>query len=167
MFAAIARHARIVVSGPHRSGTTICAEMIAHDTGHRVVREEEFGFSDWKRFLQVLVADRIVVQAPFFAHAVHYQDLSHCFIVFMRRDPQACARSQSRMRTAAGVPTGLGVHQYRMRAYHGATCVDAVYESWTEQRTRCAHLEVDFDSLCGHPLWIAQRDGWHHRRTAA
>ena len=31
----------VLVTGPQRSGTRICAKMIAHDTGHRFVDERE------------------------------------------------------------------------------------------------------------------------------
>ncbi|OBX35665.1 hypothetical protein A8U91_04739 [Halomonas elongata] len=46
MFEHLADETTIIVTGAHRSGTTIAAEMIAADTGKPCIREEAFEHRD-------------------------------------------------------------------------------------------------------------------------
>lgn len=167
MFEALKQFPRIIVSGPHRAGTTICGEMIAADTGHTSLREEAFGWSNVERFERCLLLDNVVLQAPFFSHALHYLS-ADAFVVFMKRDVEDILASQSRMVTDMGDPTGWGISEYRLKKYHASShAPDLVYENWDIQKTRLEgrYLEVDYESLKDHPLWVNDRSRFHHRQT--
>ena len=68
MFEYMAIHSRIVVTGPQRSGTTITAKMIAHDTGHRYVDEAEFAVYDVEKWRKIVTEeDHVIVTMPSYA----------------------------------------------------------------------------------------------------
>ena len=67
----------IFVTGPNRSGTTICARMIAKDTGHDRVIEDEFNGANLKQLASFTQSNYgpLVIQAPFLSNVIH--DLNH------------------------------------------------------------------------------------------
>lgn len=169
MFARLKQYPVIVVTGPHRSGTTICGEMIAHDTGYRSVREEGFGWSNEERFREWMARDGVVLQAPFFAHLVHMipKWRTEALVVFMIRAVDYIHESQARMVTDIGNATGQGIANYRLRQLHTAR-LDAgvIYENWSEQKLQIQNwIEVDYESLRDHPLWVTDRTHFHFRQT--
>ena len=56
VFEHLLNFAVVLVSGPQRSGTTICAKMIAHDTGHTYIPESEYQFHDEAAFRAIVTA---------------------------------------------------------------------------------------------------------------
>jgi hypothetical protein len=165
-FANLAKYPRIIVSGPHRSGTTICGEMIAADTGHESLREESFGWSNIERFQQCLLRENVVLQAPFFSYALHYL-AGDALVVFLKRNLDAIRVSQSRMVTDMGQQTGWGIAEFRLQKYHAESPDPAVvYEAWEDQKPLLKHvLEIEYESLKEHPLWINDRSHFHFRQT--
>ena len=78
---------KIIVTGPQRSGTRICAKMIAHDTRHRYVDESEIGVDSLYRLWSLLRNERrFVVQCPALCRHVHLFGSADTAIVLMRRD---------------------------------------------------------------------------------
>lgn len=160
----LAQYGTVLVSGPHRSGTTIASEIISAETGLRLVREEDFGLSNEARLRAILAEGGVVVQAPFFSHALHYLPCE-C-VVMMMRSPDAIRASEARMRTEAGAKTGGGIPRYRARAYHATGGPELVYENWHEQKQRIEHwIELDYEILKGHRLWRHERGHFHYRQT--
>lgn len=170
MFEDLARFDQIIVSGPHRSGTTICGEMIAADLGYSSIREEGFGWSKEDQFRKLLERRGVVLQAPFFAHLLHaiptWTNKNLC-VVMMLRSLEDIRLSQSKMLTDTGEPTGDGIREYRLRQYHGGTPDPGiVYENWADQKGRIPNwVEVSYDRLAAHPLWVSDRSRFHFRQT--
>lgn len=174
MFEGLKNFPCVVVSGPHRSGTTICGQMIAADTGHRAVREEAFGCSDETNFREWLARDGVVLQAPFMAHRLHYLheivDPETVVVVFMRRDVAEIQASQDRLDRYLDdthKDRGGGVAFYRLRQYHASSPDPSiVYENWDKQKIRLMHWrEVEYASLAAHSLWLNDRTQFHFRQT--
>lgn len=163
MFDHLVSFERIVVTGPQRSGTTICAQMIAADTGRRYVPEEAFGATDKTRWLALLESERgIVVQCPAMCRYIHELS-SEIAVVLMRREPAAILESQQRIHWP---------HEADELARYGrATGNQAVvkYAYFDEaQRPHIKHLfEVHYETLADHPLWlpVEQRVNFGPRQT--
>jgi hypothetical protein len=151
LFTHLARHSKILVTGPQRSGTTICAKMIAADTGHDYVDEDEIGVDDLSRLRERLAAgERIVVQCPALCRFVHELADSRTAVVLMRRPVEEIVASQRRI--------GWNAERLELRRYGLETGVIAnvKYDFWEKhQRGHIEHAyEVTHESLAAHPLWV-------------
>jgi hypothetical protein len=150
MFEHMAGHRAIVVTGPHRSGTTIAAEMIAHDTGKWCVREEAFNYRN------IIEAERVVyeggvIQGPYL---LPWAPILDAHIVYVHRDHDAIAASVRRLRER-GISTPL----------FSAPQALALWRQWWGQLNSAD--VVLYDALRRHPLWVEpeKRKRWGHRQT--
>lgn len=171
MFEHLAKHRKILVTGPHRSGTTFAATAIAHDTGHGLIREELSRFRyDALRYWLVDAHMPLVCQAPYAAEICH--TFSDVLVVWMVRDIEDIKASQSRMVMEDGTPVNWGRIAYgQLRAYHeqAGEIAEIKYRNWPGQRAQIANwLEVDYESLRDHPLWVEAplRKNFHVRQTS-
>lgn len=164
MFGDLKKHKYIFVTGPHRSGTTICARMIANDTGHDFVIEDEFGFSRLYLLAAMLQADYgpAVIQCPFLADIIHDLeylidlDMSDCLVVFMHRYRPDILDSEERAKVNFD---SLG-EQQKTRYYteDDDHISDIRYEAWQHQCTVIPHaMDVSYESLRDHPMWLEDR----------
>ncbi len=150
MFEHLAEHSRIVVTGPQRSGTTIAARMIADDTGHRFVDEEEFGIDNVDQWRALLAEERVVVHCPHMLKRILDEAPSSVFVVLMRR-PLGEIRASADRFGWYSADWGNG----RELAQFGVTEGDSAllkYEYWDSNDKAFPHLEVPYSSLEGHPL---------------
>lgn len=152
MFQNLAQHRRILVTGPHRSGTTIAAEMIGHDTGMAVVREEAFGYRDIER-AEALFQPGIVMQGPYLLPWVPILSGPRTLVVYMDRDHDAVMESRRRL-GERGVSLPLFTPDQARRL-------------WGEMGRLWAAMTLPYADLAGHPLWIGAegRRGFGHRQT--
>ena len=177
-FAALRRHKRIIVTGPHRSGTTAAAEMIAADTGFEPVREEAFDFYNADRLRTLLRREGIVVQCPALFDLMPELSDPDTAIVLMRRPLAELAASRSRMfAPMSGQQLSADEQNAEQLARLGAEGGDAAalkYQRWAGWRARGAlhhPIELDYAALAQHPMWVPpeqrRRLGkrWHNRRT--
>lgn len=164
MFEYLAKYRVIFVTGPHRSGTTICARMITHDTGHDLVIEDDFRFSQLPQLAAFIQADYgpIVVQCPFLADIIHDLkylidlDMSQALVVFMHRYRRDIIASETRARVDF-----QRVGESQKKRYHTKSnehISDIRYEAWQDQQQMIPHsLDVGYESLRAHPLWVEDR----------
>lgn len=150
MFEHLAGYRSIIVTGPHRSGTTICAEMIGHDTGLTVYREESFGFRNIIE-AEPLIRMGGVFQGPYLLPWLPILTDAQTLVVYMDRDRESVAASIRGLK-ARGVSLPY-FSQCQARRLWGE--MSGLFES----------LVVDYESLRGHPLWREDRKGWGHRQT--
>ncbi len=169
MFEYLANFGVVLITGPQRSGTTICTRMVAHDTGLRYVDEAEYGIHDedaWRG----LIADggNIAVHCPAMCHAVHgLADDARVAVILMRRDLRNIIASQERIGwTEREEPREL--------AKYGAAYGPVALVKWDHWERGQRDLfpverrfEIEYESLAGHPLWISQpqRTYFGHRQT--
>jgi len=172
MFKTMTSFRVIVVSGPHRSGTTICAKMIAQDTGFEFYPEEAFGPDNVKAWQELVVsATSGVIQCPSMCYrlqlAGQYDDVA---IVFVMRNLIDIEMSQ---RLVGWTFDGFYKNRYRaeLAVYRqeSGSLAQIKHEEWTSQKLMIKHpFEVEYEDLSDHPLWIprAQRVDFGPRQTA-
>jgi hypothetical protein len=158
MFEYMAEFPRIIVTGPHRSGTTFIAHAIGYDTGKTVLDERNIGHSKVRHIPEVMEGrTECVLQAPYALPWAPILSDDDTAVVFCRRNPKDVERSIERSMTARGksisVP-GFSVEQ-----------AEAL---WWRVRPLVVHpLEVDYDRVVSHPLFVLPggRKGWHHKQV--
>lgn len=164
MFNWLSIYDRVIVSGPQRSGTTICARMIAHDTGFEFMPEERFRVYDRKRYRQLLGRTRIVVQAPTMCRWLHEDADTNTAVVMMIRNPHDIEKSQRRIKWK---------HEGEELANYDAIGPIALvkYDYWyrTQRRLIEHPYEIHYESLESHPLFVPaeKRKDFEPRQTSA
>ena len=161
MFEHLAKHDVILVSGPQRSGTRIAAKMIAADTGHRYVDEDEFKVYSRKRFDAILQQHRIVVQCPTLCHILHEVATNDTLVVMMLRNMEDIVASEKRINWTGGAYRelanfGMSRQEARKFRQRGGQIAPLKYARWWgHQRKRVPQwLELEYESLAAHPLWV-------------
>jgi len=164
MFEYLKEYDEILVTGPQRSGTTICARMIAHDTGHTYIDEARFKIWYGDEALKVARENRpCVVQGPGLLEWAFRFDT----VVVMIRDPIDIGESLKRSPEVVSRLTT----EYPMSHYFGnphRILPLLMYEVFFQCTARKIQnlIEVQYDSLEDHPLWIPkeERVGWKRRQ---
>jgi hypothetical protein len=150
MFEHLKRYDKILVTGPQRSGTRIAARMIAQDTGHHYVDENDIYVDSLNALCKWLKKDdKIVVQCPALMRYVHHLVDQDVLVVVMRRDLEDIWASQERIGWDAAWPEliryGMPNNSPAFIKYHG----------WMEQKRRFdQYIEIEYESLRDHPLWV-------------
>lgn len=167
MFEHLVQYPRIVVSGPHRSGTTICAEMIAHDTGHRRVLEEDIHFDNFDRMMAL--EPPVVVQAPFLCYRLH--EMRDWFGVYMLRDFAGIEREMQRPTDAGdgGIVLWRKLMASERKRYHtDGNILQVKLDNWRDyQRGQMkGWMEVEYESLRPHSLWCDHSDTFSVRQIS-
>ena len=166
MFEWMREYKRILVTGPQRSGTHICARMISHDTGYKYVEEGEFDTGDFEKLRYLILTNtEIVVQCPAASVRIHELSCPGVLVVFMGRDLEEIAASQKRIRWSAKV---------QRKAYHDAIMglsiaeIKRIFWKGYQADRVDAMAEVDYDELAWHPLWVPkrQREDWKWDQTS-
>jgi len=155
VFESLAGFTKIVVTGPQRSGTTICANMIAHDLGLPCVDERgvtPFWLKDRGKTISRIKAklreNRLVLQSPSAAAFCHELP-ANVAVVYMIRPVEDIIKSQQRINWD-GNPFELMM----LEVDSGESCV-LKYERWKWQKPLIKHaFEVEYESLKAHPLWV-------------
>ncbi len=165
MFEWLADFDKVLVTGPQRSGTRICAKMIAHDTGYEYVDENDLHMDSLYWLCSFLhYREHIVVQCPVLCRHVHMFGADDTAIVLMRRSVEDIVASQKRI--------GWSWEWLELARYDRSDGVIAKvkYRFWEErQRERIQHaFEIEYESLAGHPLWVPKpvRRGFAPVQTA-
>ena len=86
MFEWLSKFERIFVTGPQRSGTRICAKMIAHDTGHEFM-QTQINMDSFYNFSSLLETKiKYVIQCPTLCRYIHFFDSKDNAIILIRRN---------------------------------------------------------------------------------
>ncbi len=144
---------KIIVTGPQRSGTRICARMIAYDTGYSYIDESKLRIDSLYHLWSIVRTERhFVVQCPALCRHIHLFDAEDSAIILMRRAIKDIIASQERIGWRWGK-----VELARYDRSEGIIA-EVKYRFWEDyQRERIRHaFEIDYASLSGHPLWISQ-----------
>jgi hypothetical protein len=166
MFEYLQNFNKILVTGPQRSGTTICSRMIADSLGYQCIDESkaiEFTVEGVRSsVLRALERDRVVLQAPSAASFCHLLP-EQIAIVYMIRNVQDIIHSQNRINWK-----GNYFELKLLEAPFGESCVFK-YIKWKEQKLLIKHaFEVDYESLKTHNLWVNPeiRKNFHKKQTS-
>lgn len=166
MFEHLSVYPRVVVTGPQRSGTTITAQMIAHDTGHTCIDETEFGVYDVQRFRELVTTrSGIVVQAPHMLREIVDDPPPAVFVVLMRRELPEIHASDERIGWTKG-----GAHRPELGIFdlEDGDPAELKYRYWDEHPHTFESCEVvnprDIET---HPLFVKpeRRRGFAPKQT--
>lgn len=166
---------RIYVTGPQRSGTTICARIIAHDTGYRYVDEEEFGVHEYADLIRLVqeTDESLVVQCPGISRWIHAGELGgdpRSAVVWMLRPLHEIVASQQRIGWAKEADERAKYDDVNLSSLPGPEepVAKLKYAFWRQfQLARIAHPhEIGYYGLSWHPLWVpkGQRHGFAPRQ---
>lgn len=154
MFEYLKAFDKIVVSGPQRTGTTICTKMIAADTGHECLLEESFSgenfWGDFENLYKTLLSDKkVVCQVPSLSPYVHLLP-ENVAVIFMMRHSNDIRASEKRINWQDQQRQLERYFRTEGEAHH------VKYEVWDKyQKPHIKNcFEIPYGSLEGHPLWI-------------
>jgi len=155
VFESLKKYKRIFVTGPHRSGTTICTKMIANDTGFPWFKMDAIGGENLKSLNNWLVkrSNNFILQCPTLCYCIHKVGDKNTMIVLLVRNIDDILKSQKRIgwdREKGGLET-YGVQE--------GILAEVKYKFWNEQQKQKIknYLEVEYESLKDHWLWVPKK----------
>lgn len=154
MFEYLSDYRTVIVTGPHRSGTTIAAAMIAADTSKACYREESFAIRDITKAEKLIRSNPGVYQGPYLLPWVpHLSRLPSVAVVYMDRSAEDVELSNQRLRNR------------KISAPHfSKSQADALW-GLIQPVTQNA-ITVNYSDLEGHPLFVRDRSGFRHRQVS-
>jgi len=193
MFDFLKQHDQIMVTGPHRTGTTIAAKMIAHDLEYEYYTEEKvWGLAppeddNAHSTTQNLIAQNhtlkkgAVYQAPLCAEICHKLE-DYVAVVFMVRDVNDILASEKRIAWSDGPGTGHEINElnkyfkleevrqkWDKHTWDKRPVAQLKYEFWEKlQKPKITFAyELEYESLKTHEMWIQKKDRatFHSRQT--
>lgn len=153
VFHNLRRFRKIIVTGPLRSGTTICARMIAQDTGYDFIDENlvmcrnfDMAYSIWKRH------DKFVMQIPNLSAYCHLFGDDDTLVCFMFRKISDIKASEDRI----GFSARENLLQLKPYFRTEGDNIHVKYAMWEGfQKHQIKHkMEIDYERLKKHPLYI-------------
>ena len=149
------------MTGTQRSGTKIGAEVIAYETGYPFFHENSFGVHSIKLFEKTLRNETGVWHCPAMSYRIHRYSTPDTAIVWMLRNPEDVLKSQKRINWIGWKSRGefgrYGIKQDKDNREH-------IYEMklwlwrWFQKELIHNPIELEYESLRGHPLWIDEND---------
>ena len=164
MIEELKQFSKIIVSGPQRSGTNFLTAVLSEELGYRFIDEEEYNFHYEKKFIDILRSnEKIVMQAPAMSHILHkIKEASTC-ILFCLRNPSDIIKSQHNLRWDAECHERV---KYTRPEYEYLPISIAKYLEWffhQRQNLEIPYIEVYYDCLKKHPLWVDKKDRSYDR----
>lgn len=152
MFERLKTFGRILVTGPHRSGTRIAAKIIAFDTGHTLIDEFDIEMDSlylfWDQFQH---KSNFVAQCPSLCRYAHiFGQEDDTLIVLMRRPTADIIASQQRIQWTS---EKLELARYDRT---DGNIADVKYQFWdNHQKAQIKHTsEIAYEQLADHELWV-------------
>jgi hypothetical protein len=158
MFENLKAWPRIVVGGPQRSGTSIIAKMISHDTRHRLFGEERIRTDSMNRFWNLLRTTRNgVFHCPAMTRWLHLlaKEDRGLLVVMCKRSLDEIKASQERIRWMWEAPELL---RYDRTSGSQAEIKYAFWENHQKPALQEQGLEVEYSTIKEHPLWVSPED---------
>lgn len=164
---------KILVTGPQRSGTRIATHILAQDLNFECLDEMVYGIHDYRIF-QDLVKNRInfVAQGPALCYKLEIL-AKEIFIIYMIRDVSAIIKSQKRIKWAyEEIEKNIFKMHFDKILTYPSSCYRNIknmdwsrpiselkYYIWDniQKKNIQNYLELDYESLKGHQLWVDDR----------
>ena len=156
MFEHLKEYRKIIVTGPQRSGTRICAAMIAHDTGYYFVDERTIAIDSIDKFCHLVYDAKywelpVVIQCPGLSRWVHrFPKLEEMAVVWMNRNLIDILDSQKRIGWKNDFIECLKYPNWQGPAAQ----VKYAYFMANQEPNIPNVTFVDYVDLDRHPLWI-------------
>lgn len=154
------KHKKIVVTGPHRSGTTIAAFILATDLGYKFVDEQEYDGNDPEKFMKLFSKPRkMVIQNTSFMRDLHRFDF--CIVLVKRKikDILASYRNSEKFKKPYSLPEGMCVCLDKetqgiiLNHYNKNGCLPEIAYSHFEKHTK-DYYTLNYEDLKSHKLFI-------------
>lgn len=157
MFEHLKDKPKILVTGPQRSGTRICAMMIAKDLGYRYIDETEIQYANVEKVKDLMKHEtNFVIQAPALTDAL--DEVKDLFIVYMIRDLKDINESRRMVK--------LSNYRPPLRPFiPGQELPEQKYEKWNLEKSKYQYLEQRYEDLKAHPMWVEERKNWIWNQT--
>ena len=142
---------KIIVSGPQRSGTRICAQMIAHDINYDYIDEKDYSGNTLKKFQGFVTSpQKVVLQAPAVSRWVHLYSRTDVVIIFMQRNIKDIIASQKR------IDWKCEPLEFKKYGEKSGVISKIKYKYWNEVQKPSIDnwFEIDYESLSVHKLWL-------------
>lgn len=158
MFEYLNDYNTILVVGPQRSGTRICAEMIAYDNSIEYVDEIEYNTYDVVYWLGMVGhGDKKVIQSPAMTWCAHIPgERSDVAVIMMYRKLEDIFASQKRIEWG-NMHRRIELAHYQKNYGEPAIYKYLAWESWQKKLIVNAY-DVHYESLKEHPLHIDAKD---------
>ena len=158
MFRILSEYSIILVTGPQRSGTTICARMISHDLGHTYIDESRWGVWDGEKARQIAATESpCVLQAPGLLKDALLFDGLECAVVMMRRRVTDIIASQERVSWNNWAEKEIS-HYVEPGTFDipHLWVAGVKYAYWDNViRDKLPHwTEIEYEALKSHPMWV-------------
>lgn len=155
MFEWLLKFSKILVTGPQRAGTRICAQAIAYDTSYEYIDEEDLQMDSlYSLFAVNMMKEKFVAQCPTFCRYIHFFSADDTAIILMKRNIQDIISSQKRI--------NWGYEKLELARYDQTEgdIAEIKYKYWREtQKNKITNaFEIDYESLSVHPLWINEQE---------
>ncbi len=155
MFEALSRYRVVIVTGPHRSGTTICARIVERDAGLRYVDTEDYG-GDLELWNEIVARGRgVVVHSPGMARWVHLvAGRDDVLVIWMLRPLAQILVSEARINWSEKEEKAIyaDVPGYN-RQYHVSVNKLSFWRTYQHKKVT-NWREVRYEDLKAHPLWL-------------
>jgi hypothetical protein len=152
LFHSLVDYKLILVTGPQRAGTRICARMIEHDTKHQYVDEHDFFYQSVSHFNNLINKTNkpMVIHCPAMCHKIHEYSNDHTMIVMVVRDISQIVASQERIKW------NDRKELVKYNREKGVIISEVKYAHWLSRQRRLIsnYLEVYYCDLKSHELWI-------------
>ena len=150
MFQHLSTYNRILVTGPQRSGTRICAKMIAHDTNFSYIDEAYSSTYDLNIFKRSFSTNHnTTFHCPGMCYIINQFSYPDTLIILMRRPINEILLSQLRIKWDDSP---------ELKKYNVNACIISriKYEHWNKHQKHLIqnYLEINYSSLSQHPLWL-------------
>lgn len=158
MFDFLSGYSRIIVSGPQRSGTTICSRMISADLGLAYYDEATFRVDDARRFANILKEhDNLVIQAPGMVHwLTHLASSKAVAVVFMYRPIDQIISSEKRIGWQRYEESELA----KLGADYSSPISVSKYRYWENvvEPVLASPFRIEYESLSSHPMFVEKEN---------
>jgi len=158
MFEHLKKYSTILVTGPQRSGTRICAKMIAKDTGYAYIDELQIHIDSLYALMSLLEnGGGMVVQCPSLSRYIHLIGRNKdTAVVWMVRDLEDILASERRIGWA-----GEEIERMRYdRANGNLVSAQIKTDFWLRVQKQLIPnaFEIEYEDLKAHRLWIDKED---------
>lgn len=153
------KYKKIVVTGPHRSGTTISAKIIAEILKYRFVNEFEYDGNDPHKFIGFLMTtENLVIQNTSFLRDMHLVDVCKVLVVRKNKDILKSYKNSLKFGNESKGNIFSSINEKAKEAIlthfgHKSGCIpDILYNHFKEKNNN--YYTIKYSSLRGHHLFI-------------
>lgn len=164
MFNSLSPSRFIYVTGPQRSGTTICARIIEHDLNFTYVDEEDYGIHEQDSLKEFIEGkEKLVIHCPGLARWIHEIATEEDAVIWLRRPVAEIVKSQQRIQWDDTKERNKYLDVPHLNLKQPMSEVKNEY--WKMQRKQIEnYMEVRYNDLKSHELFVHNRKGFKARQ---